>query len=346
MTTIFNDGFESGNFSAWTSSGSSGSTLSVVASPVHHGSYAMQVAGLGAAGENGYAHKSLAGTAFYARCYYFFKDSLPTSPSSFWTLAPAFTTTTATQRCASVIYDFANSKFGIRYYNSSGTFANVYEEGTTSLSADTWYCIELYINSADSGTVTLWVDGVQKATVSADTNTRTLAGVSVGNIYVEAAEASDKTILVDCVVVADAYIGPEAASSIKTVTDNLSLNEVLLRHKILSVFDSAGASEANVSRDKTPLVALDAISIFDSALANKSCIISDGLSLDESTYLPSRILKALDNIAISEDALIQKAIIIDESISLVEIVEAGGGISRKTRLYLVLGDLAIELTGN
>ena len=60
---IFSDGFESGNFSAWT--GTNGSP-SIVKSPVHHGSYAAQA---NAAYE--YWYKTFSGqTVVYVRFYF------------------------------------------------------------------------------------------------------------------------------------------------------------------------------------------------------------------------------------------------------------------------------------
>jgi hypothetical protein len=55
QTTLFSDGFESGNFSAWTGaqSHSSGVTASVQTAPVNEGTHSMRIAVADAAGEHG-----------------------------------------------------------------------------------------------------------------------------------------------------------------------------------------------------------------------------------------------------------------------------------------------------
>jgi hypothetical protein len=57
-------------------------------------------------------------------------------------------------------------------------------------------------------------------------------------------------------------------------------------------------------------------------------------------------LQALDSIGLSDTALIQKVLVINETVSLAEVVESGVGGAKKTRLFLILGDLAIQLTGD
>ena len=73
FTELFSNGFESGNFSAWTSTAGS---PAVVASPVHHGNYSGE---FDASGE--YAQADFTGqTEVYGRCYMRFTTQ-PTSGS-------------------------------------------------------------------------------------------------------------------------------------------------------------------------------------------------------------------------------------------------------------------------
>jgi hypothetical protein len=119
-----------------------------------------------------------------------------------------------------------------------------------------------------------------------------------------------------------------AGAVLKEISDALGLADALLCNKTINLIDNVASLES-VLGNKPALLIADAISFADSALT------------------PSRVLWAIDNVGISDDALIQKLLKINENISLVEIVEKGvsGGV-KKTRLFLILGDLAIQLSSD
>lgn len=120
------------------------------------------------------------------------------------------------------------------------------------------------------------------------------------------------------------YVEP----TLKEVTDLLSLAENILRDKpALSVADSIGAADSTLNhKPLLPLV--------------------DAISLADATSTPARVLQALDSIGIGDTVLVSKLLVLTEDVSLVEIVERGIGGTLKTRLFLILGDLAVQLTGN
>jgi hypothetical protein len=120
------------------------------------------------------------------------------------------------------------------------------------------------------------------------------------------------------------YVEP----TLKEVTDLLSVAE-------------------NILRDKPALLIADNINAEDSTLNHKPLLpLVDAISLADATSTPARVLQALDSIGIGDTALVSKLLVLTEDISLVEILERGIGVAQKTRLFLILGDLAVQLTGN
>ena len=171
---------------------------------------------------------------------------------------------------------------------------------------------------------------------------------------------------------------------IKTVTESLSLSDAVRRNKTFAVADSIGVADA-VRGNKSPLIVADAVSLSeliniitgaiiktvadaigasDMALLNKTAVIadavnladvaralktlnvSDTLSLVDSASTPSRVIRALESIILADNAYVNKTLQITEAVSLAEIVEVGAGSIKKTKLFLILGDLAVQLTGD
>ena len=187
FTILFQDGFESGNFSAWTSITG---TPTVVTSPVHHGTYAMKRD----AGETEYATKNLG--ASYNNVWirlYWQTTGIPT------------------------INYYANTMIGataitLRYNTMTGAGTREWEllidggyAGTwvNEVTIDTWHCIEVEFDNVDD-VHRLYVDGVQRIAYTVATAS-TVSVVNVGHT----AGNWGFNVFIDCVVVADAYIGPE-----------------------------------------------------------------------------------------------------------------------------------------
>jgi hypothetical protein len=167
------------------------------------------------------------------------------------------------------------------------------------------------------------------------------------------------------------------------VSDAVGLAEAVLRHRALSISDSLGVSDV-VKSDKTlsitDIIAVsevvralktlvitdqidladlldvikegilksvaDAIGLADSALLNKILNVGESVVLVDAVSTPSRFLKALDAVGLADGALVSKVLLVTESIYLVEIVEVGVAGAKKTRIFLLLGDLAVQLTGD
>lgn len=156
-----------------------------------------------------------------------------------------------------------------------------------------------------------------------------------------------------------------AGATLQTVADSLALSENVLRNKpLLPVSDSVGLADAfygnkllllgdSASLSEVVTVIMgevvkyvtDSVNIVDLAYALKILKMSDSLTLVDAASTPSRVLKALDAIGATDNAVVNKVLQITETVSLAEIVEVGVGSVKKTRLFLILGDLAVQLTG-
>lgn len=189
---IFSDGFESGNFSAWT--GTNGSP-SIVKSPVHHGSYAAQA---DAAYE--YWYKTFSGqTVVYVRFYFRLSALI---------YFEIFKVRTSTANIGTLNIDTDGS---IRYIYKNGAadqYLPSYSGYPAKLRTNTWYCLEIkHTINGTNGEVAFWLNGTLCASANGkDTdNYGNITEILLGRYY-----GSGTCIATfDCVVVANAYIGPE-----------------------------------------------------------------------------------------------------------------------------------------
>jgi hypothetical protein len=126
------------------------------------------------------------------------------------------------------------------------------------------------------------------------------------------------------------------------ISDTVSLVEQVLRHKpLLPVSDVLTLAEV-VAVSKVFAVA-DSVSLSDVANVLKQLRVSDSITLTDAAQVPSKILAVLDSIGLSDVAKVDKALIVSDQIALVEVVYAAP--VRRTKLFLVIGNLAIQLTG-
>jgi hypothetical protein len=213
--TIFSDGFESGDFSAWTSTVVlSGCSTTVESANPHHGNYNQKSILAGAAGaEFACAIKNI-GTSHshaFVRCYvkyanYSGLDAGEIIPCvGFWFSQSA----TNTARAGLGKDSSGNVRWAVRYYHA-GSFYNAF--GSSTPTTGVWYCVELEVQVGTSGYVKFYVDGSLEISVTdIDNSARQFAYVHVGPNSVAGTAAA--TVYTDCVVVADAYIGPEVGQT-------------------------------------------------------------------------------------------------------------------------------------
>jgi len=341
FTEIFSDGFESGNFSAWDYADGS---VAVVESPTHHGSYSAEIT-VQSADQGARCRKGITPVSeLYMREYIRF-DSLFTNSGNKG--AGLRFATSSNSSIAYTLVDCINNKWGIRQSSN-----NYFESGTSTINIDTWYCIEMHVViSSTVGVLQLWIDGVLKVDESGlNTGTNQIASVAC-NMYTQTTEDSPRITYHDCVVVADAYIGPEEEVTLKTVTDSFSLSESVLRNKTLILPDSLGLADslygnkvlllgdsASLSELVTVIIGevmkyvTDSVNIVDLIYALKILKTPDSLTLVDAVSTPSRVLKALEAIGATDNAVVNKVLQITEAVGLAEIVEVGVGGVKKTRV--------------
>jgi len=224
----WSNGFEEGNFSAWNSTSNWNGELTVVTSPVHQETYSANLT-LTSTITGSYArvHKLYAEDVyeFYARVWVRFA-SLPDVAGSYFDLL-----------------GFKNEQdigggnwfgvFGVT--NDSGTVkwrwyiidGSTQTNATPTVSVDTWYSIEVYVNATANGVGSLWVNNNLVLTQTGDFSENTpirqvfpCLGVVNGN------QSTVKTVYFDDFRIDDERIYSEIPIIIQTVSENDTLSAI------------------------------------------------------------------------------------------------------------------------
>jgi len=238
---IFSDGFESGDFVGWTGQYENDGAITVQSTTKHHGTYAAQSAiTSGAAVRYAIAEKNLGVTykTLYWRAYVNFETLTGLSANDLNTFMG--------------LYDSLYDHVGAGLYNDAGTvkWAMWYRNNgamvittlaTPTPSINTWYCIEIKIvHATGTGEARMYIDGVEKLTATSLTNNDEDTGLcGVGWTLRSGSISEGWTVYVDCVVVADAYIGTEAAGVTVKKGSNLAakMTEMLNSKMLFSIAD-------------------------------------------------------------------------------------------------------------
>lgn len=203
FTELFSDGFESGDFSEWTGTSES---PAVVEEP-HCGTYSVR---RDSQGDRAYAYLPSSYSIVYFRIYWK-TDTLPSTDTHTMPLR---------------IYNSEGISLHLYYEDVGGTKRwrlevsetgddDIYEQ---TVSTNTWYCIEVCYD-ATNDIHKLWIDDVERISFSSSVSTL-MGRVSVGNYFESDFYSHNEYI--DCVVVADTYLGPESEIYTKTwTTDTL-----------------------------------------------------------------------------------------------------------------------------
>jgi hypothetical protein len=322
FTVLFSDGFESGDFSAWTGTVvSSGCSTTVESANPHHGSYNQKSTVTGSvANEWACASKNI-GTSYshaFVRSYvkyasYSGLDASEIIPCvSFWVnQADTNTARAGLGKDAS-----GNVRWAIRYYHA-GSFYNAY--GSSTPTTGVWYSVELEVQVGTSGYVKLYVNGNLEISVTAINNSaRQFAHVHVGIDQISGTVAA--TVYTDCVVVADTYIGIEAAPTLVEVTDSIGLADTVLRNKTLAVTDSIGLADTPL-KSWTPTV-IDAVSLLESVLCSKTLRVFDSVSLsDLVTVLLPGVVQVFDSVGLVDAVKIDKSLLVQDVLALLDEVK-------------------------
>ncbi len=150
-------------------------------------------------------------------------------------------------------------------------------------------------------------------------------------------------VIADSVGASDAVLGNKTLN----ITDLVALTETIKALKTLMITDQIQLEELlDVLKSGILKSVADSVGLADSVLLNKILDIADSIALLDSASRPSRVLQALDYVGLADGASVGKILRVTDTINLAEVVEVGAGGVKKTRLFLVLGDLAVQLTGD
>jgi hypothetical protein len=254
----------------------------------------------------------------------------------------------------------------------------IHNDQSVNLSANTWYYLKIvksgtsitcyiYSDSArttlvDTLTVTMNADDSFRYIFACDTSNTGTSGIyqtqNIDNLDLQEGGAilkevtdslslsdaflCDKTFAVaDSVGLADAPL----KNWIPLISDSVALSDVVLRDKIFAMADLISIAEIIEVAAAKALAVTDQIALSDMALILKQLRAVDVINLADAASTPSRILQVLDAVGLSDNAYVNKTLIVSDQIVLAEIVEktVAGGV--KTKIFLLIGDLAIQLSG-
>ncbi|MGD6809298.1 MAG: hypothetical protein ACQCN3_06320 [Candidatus Bathyarchaeia archaeon] len=315
MTRIFSDGFESGLFDNWDSTAGS---PEVQSTEKYAGNYAAHFT---CHQSYAYAQKTIAATRLvYARAYFKFMQIPVSSNYAIWFLRATDGTFGAE---AQIVWDVDRAKFALKsgYWGSTVKVDSIYPV------VDTWYCVELkYAGTWSTPKSELWINGSKVAEINPEYN-RDAAQIQVSR-YANLGTGVDCHIYADCVVIDDNYIGLESGSTIQTVADAFQVSDAIFRYKsVLPVFD--------------------AVALEDQVMGNKSLFLTEQFSVEDQNSSASKVLLIdSDDTHVVDVVSVDKMLVVSEYVNAVETVESGVFGGKKTRLFLVLGDLAIQINGD
>jgi DNA-directed RNA polymerase subunit RPC12/RpoP len=205
FTTIFAHGFEGGNFGtdpntgyAWT--GTSG-TPTVTSGDAHHGTYKAQFVA------NDYCYKDFATeySTLFTRVYVYIVSDSGTGDLEMYI---GFKNTGWAPHLGRLGVTGANRNLRLQYYDEAVGFPIL--TSSTTLSLGTWYCLELKGVISDTvGEYRVYLDGVEVTDLTV-TGFDSNPGAGIDEVIIgQKTSERTQTNYVDCVVVADTYIGPE-----------------------------------------------------------------------------------------------------------------------------------------
>ena len=358
FTQLFSDGFESGDYSAWTGYGQSGSsTVGVSGDWAHHGTKSSKHV-FAQFNDESYAYKTIpSSNIVFMRIYL---------KVTAWTGYSSSRYVAVMEGNGQYFCDFvlALKDTDRKLYLMYRTTSLLSAASTMALALNTVYCLEMEYDRTN-GEVRVYLDGseVTDLTFTGLSLSEALTRVSVGkDSYGYGGTETNCTYYVDCVVVADAYIGPEAVAVLKEVVDSLGLDDGVLRGRALAVSDGVGLADVSL-RDRGLQVS-DSVAFLDGVLADKSFSVFDSVSLGELVDVVTEIVKCVsdsvsvldgvglgkallvgDGVGLGDGVFVGKVLTVSDGVFLVEVVDKSVHGVVKTRVFLVLGDLAVQLTG-
>ncbi|MEM3697185.1 MAG: hypothetical protein QXQ94_06770 [Candidatus Bathyarchaeia archaeon] len=224
---IFEDGFESGNFSSWSNQRiwSSG-TITVTNTRAHHGTYSCKVT-FKKYPDEAWTRKTFSGRPEVYGRWYVYIDRLPDSDGDGYGFGGFGGTTNDYCGYMYIFRVSGNYVWRLRYFD--GWTDNWQDlSGVDPPAANTWFCIEIY-SKAGRGTAEYkaWINGVLGCSISGKNQPQNLVWFEVGGIQQSGSSDVSVNVYADCAVVADAYIGPEVEIPPQPVVYKISINSTL-----------------------------------------------------------------------------------------------------------------------
>jgi hypothetical protein len=277
---------------------------------------------------------------------------------------------------ASAYNDGTSAKWRLHVYENG---ADHYYTASTGPLLDTWYCIELYGKvHGTQGEAKLYIDGSEiLSTNNKDTDNRgNINRAYVGEVYSSGQTTHD--IYVDCAIVADAYIGPEGGGQLFEIYADAiakSLGSVAEECTFNIAEDAAVKSQADKLPETTFTISLDSITkalatanfelsiqveaainaLADAVVENISGavyeIFNDAISTGQAAFTvestlnigkdATQLATAIANIESIFNLSPEAAV---KVLAQVEVLKEGE--IKVARLFLILGNLAIQIQGS
>ena len=217
MTVIFEDGFETGGLTLWTSNDNTvGDTVAASQEKYVRGTWSLKCTTNGGGGtEYGRVHKTLTRTELYCRAYVYVETNGIDAATDNMVFIRFREATSATTVAAAGWYnDGGTLKWRMYSLDGAGvvnTFGPTPETGR-------WYCVELYwLEHAAAGIARMWIDGVLICEeLGKDTDNYGDCGYLALGI-VQAVNTTSNVVYCDCLVVSDTYIGPLVTNIVTAV---------------------------------------------------------------------------------------------------------------------------------
>ena len=317
-TEIFSDGFESGDFSAWdTTSGAP----AVSSGGAHHGTYKAE---FNANAEYTQEEFSQGTTPIYHR-FYFQVNALPASSGETCSLGSIELYVAGYSAIRVMLYHDGSSVVFRAEYRDSGAY--VYQNSDeVSPVINTWYCLEMKVNegSGSSAEWRVWLDGTPLNDLSRDGDmTYDMRYIRVGTEELD----YTATMLADCVVVADAYIGVESEGQ-NIIAD---LSETL-------AVESALSTQKNLYRSSSETLVIE-----ESSTTTKHLYRTNAESTEATTIIETqKDIGVTMLVEISQEVIINSALYTTKHIAAT-LVELSETVNLTAILYT---SLIVELTTN
>jgi hypothetical protein len=110
-------------------------------------------------------------------------------------------------------------------------------------------------------------------------------------------------------------------------------------------FDSVEASDSYIGFLNSTIPVTDSAALSEEQRIMKGLKLSDALTLQEQALISHKLKPVLDTLkSVDGSPLVNKMLKIADDAYIIEVIEAGKG-DRRTQLFLVMGNVAIQLTG-